>query len=61
VVVQPAEAGTTWLEASPELLADCQRAVQRALRELSARFEQCRIESEWRAGAPVRFDVLPQA
>lgn len=61
VVVQPAEAAPTWLDAPPELLADCQRAVQRAVRELSERYADCRIESASGGDAPLRFDVLPRA
>jgi len=59
VVVEPAEGAPTLLDASPELLADCQVAVQRAVRELCQRHGSCRVESAASPDEPLRYHVLP--
>jgi hypothetical protein len=59
VVVEPVEGAPTLLDASPELLADCQAAVQRAVRELCQRHGSCRVESAASADEPLRYHLLP--
>jgi hypothetical protein len=58
VVVEPVEGAVTLLDASPELLAECQAAVQRAARELCERHGSCRIESAASPDEPLRYHIL---
>jgi hypothetical protein len=60
VVVEPLDPGPTFLDADPELLAECQRALQRAARQITAEHGACRIETEAGSDAALRYHLLPR-